>query len=49
MLSMGFSGSDHEWHALERAMKAVMVEKRQAVLNVHTFYSDDAALADARR
>lgn len=35
--------------ALERAVKAVEVDKRQAVLNVHTYYSDDAALADARR
>ncbi len=35
--------------ALERALKAVEVEKRQAVLNVHTHYSDDAALADAKR
>ena len=35
--------------ALERALKAVDVEKRQAVLNVHTHYSDDAALADAKR
>ncbi len=35
--------------ALERALEAVDVEKRQAVLNVHTHYSDDAALADAKR
>ena len=35
--------------ALERALKAVDVEKRQAVLNVHTSYDDGAALADARR
>ena len=35
--------------ALERALKAVEVEKRQAVLNVHTSYDDSAALADARR
>ena len=35
--------------ALERALKAVDVDKRQAVLNVHTHYSDDAALADAKR
>jgi acetolactate synthase-1/2/3 large subunit len=35
--------------ALERAIKAVEVDKRQAVLNVHTHYSDDAALADAKR
>ena len=35
--------------ALERALKAVDVEKRQAVLNVHTHYSDDAAMADAKR
>lgn len=35
--------------ALDRAMKAVDVEKRSAVLNVHTFYSDDAAKADAKR
>ncbi len=35
--------------ALERALKAVDVEKRQAVLNVHTSYDDSAALADARR
>ena len=35
--------------ALERAIKAVDVEKRQAVLNVHTSYDDGAALADARR
>ena len=35
--------------ALERAMKAVQVEKRQAVLNVHTAYDDAQALADANR
>ena len=35
--------------ALERALEAVEVEKRQAVLNVHTAYDDSAALADARR
>jgi acetolactate synthase I/II/III large subunit len=35
--------------ALERAIEAVEVDKRQAVLNVHTHYSDDAALADAKR
>lgn len=35
--------------ALERALHAVTVEKRQAVLNVHTGYDDAAALADARR
>ena len=35
--------------ALERALKAVDVEKRQAVLNVHTAYDDAAALADAKR
>ena len=35
--------------ALERGLKAVDVEKRQAVLNVHTTYDDAAAIADARR
>ncbi len=35
--------------ALERALKAVDVEKRQAVLNVQTIYDDAQALADARR
>ncbi len=35
--------------ALERALKAVDVEKRQAVLNVMTAYDDAQALADARR
>ncbi len=35
--------------ALERALKEVDVNKRQALLNVHTHYSDDAALADAKR
>jgi acetolactate synthase-1/2/3 large subunit len=35
--------------ALERAMKAVEVEKRQAVLNIQTAYDDAQALADARR
>ena len=35
--------------ALERALKAVDVEKRQAVLNVQTSYDDAQALADARR
>ena len=35
--------------ALERAIKAVDVDKRQAVLNVHTTYDDAAAIADARR
>lgn len=35
--------------AIERAMKAVDVEKRQAVLNVQTAYDDAQALADARR
>jgi len=35
--------------ALERALKAVDVEKRQAVLNIQTAYDDAQALADARR
>ncbi|MEE8332477.1 MAG: hypothetical protein V3R85_01410, partial [Alphaproteobacteria bacterium] len=35
--------------ALERALKAVDVEKRQAVLNVMTAYDDAQALADAKR
>ena len=35
--------------ALERALKAVDVEGRQAVLNVQTAYDDAQALADARR
>ena len=35
--------------ALERAMKAVEVEKRQAVLNISTAYTDQTALAQARR
>jgi acetolactate synthase-1/2/3 large subunit len=35
--------------ALERALRAVEVEKRQAVLNVHAMYDDSAALSDARR
>ena len=35
--------------ALERALKAVDIEKRQAVLNVQTSYDDAQALADARR
>ena len=35
--------------ALERALEAVDVEKRQAVLNVQTSYDDAQALADARR
>jgi acetolactate synthase-1/2/3 large subunit len=35
--------------AIERALKAVDVEKRQAVLNVQTIYDDAQALADARR
>ena len=35
--------------ALERALKAVEVEKRQAVLNVMTSYDDSQALADSRR
>jgi acetolactate synthase-1/2/3 large subunit len=35
--------------ALERGLKAVEVEKRQAVLNVHVSYDDAAALSDARR
>jgi acetolactate synthase-1/2/3 large subunit len=35
--------------ALERALKAVDVEKRQAVLNVQTSYDDAQALADAKR
>ncbi|HEY5608091.1 MAG TPA: hypothetical protein VIM38_07120, partial [Alphaproteobacteria bacterium] len=35
--------------ALERGLKAVTVDKRPAVLNVHTSYDDAAALADARR
>ena len=30
-------------------MKAVQVDKRQAVLNVHTAYDDTQALADANR
>ncbi|MBK19602.1 MAG: hypothetical protein CMM52_12280 [Rhodospirillaceae bacterium] len=36
-------------NALERALKAVDVEKRQAVLNVQTSYDDAQALADAKR
>ena len=35
--------------AMDRAMHAVDVEKRQAVLNVQTAYDDAQALADARR
>jgi len=35
--------------AIERALKAVEVEKRQALLNVMTSYDDAQALADARR
>lgn len=35
--------------ALERGMKSVDVDKRQAVINVHTTYDDAAAKADAVR
>lgn len=35
--------------ALERGIKAVEVDKRQAVINVHTTYDDAAAKADAVR
>lgn len=35
--------------AIERGLKAVDVEKRQAVINVHTTYDDAAAIADAKR
>jgi len=35
--------------ALDRALRAVDVEKRQAVLNVQTIYDDAQALADAKR
>ena len=35
--------------ALERGLKAVDVDKRQAVINVHTTYDDAAAKADAIR
>jgi acetolactate synthase-1/2/3 large subunit len=35
--------------ALERGLKAIEVDKRQAVINVHTTYDDAAAIADARR
>ncbi len=35
--------------ALERAIEVVREERRQAVVNVLTGYSDDQALADARR
>jgi len=35
--------------AFERALKAVEVDKRQAVLNVMTSYDDSQALADSRR
>lgn len=35
--------------AIERGLKAVDVDKRQAVINVHTVYDDAAAIADARR
>jgi acetolactate synthase I/II/III large subunit len=35
--------------AIERALKAVEVDKRQALLNVMTSYDDAQALADARR
>ena len=35
--------------ALERGIKAVDVDKRQAVINVHTTYDDAAAKADAVR
>ena len=35
--------------ALERGIKAVEADKRQAVINVHTTYDDEAAKADAVR
>ena len=35
--------------ALERGLKAIDVDKRQAVINVHTTYDDAAAKADAAR
>ena len=35
--------------ALERGLKSVEIDKRQAVINVHTTYDDAAAIADARR
>tara|TARA_R110000868_G_scaffold46376_14_gene153307 strand:- start:13119 stop:14870 length:1752 start_codon:yes stop_codon:yes gene_type:complete len=35
--------------AIERGLKAVDVDKRQAVINVHTTYDDAAAIADAKR
>lgn len=35
--------------ALERAIKAVDIDKRTAVINVHTTYDDAAAIADAKR
>ena len=35
--------------ALERGLKSVAVDRRQAVINVHTVYDDAAAVADARR
>ena len=35
--------------ALERGLKAIEVDKRRAVINVHTTYDDAAAIADARR
>lgn len=35
--------------ALERAVKAVDIDKRTAVINVHTTYDDAAAIADAKR
>lgn len=35
--------------ALERGLKSVEVDRRQAVINVHTVYDDASAIADARR
>ena len=35
--------------ALERGLKAVDIDKKTAVINVHTTYDDAAAKADAVR
>jgi molybdopterin-containing oxidoreductase family membrane subunit len=45
ILSLGWTGSDHEWHALERCMKLMAVMILAVAISVHTIVSWDFAMA----
>lgn len=45
MLSLGWTGSDREWHALERCMKLMAVMILAVAISVHTIVSWDFAMA----